>query len=648
MNREERNHIRRLVLFCRNRLEREYDELLRLHGIFPDHRLPVGKIPCERAAIREKLDQALERENPHSFEEARRRWILHAGFTYLNRLLALRVAEVNGLIKETIATRPAYGNRSLRERDLADVDPALAMDPEKLSSQALSEAFSELDIPLLFQPEGGPYSLLQPRLTAYRELREAIQGLPEEIWRQFESLGWAYQYFNDETRREIRQRLRRNPAPDDIPPLNQFYTVEWIVKFLVHNTVGRYWLQANPDSALKEKLDYLVPEEPPSAPTDPGKIDIKTLKVLDPACGSGHFLLQTFDLLFEMWREAEPGLPAWQIPAQILEHNLFGVDIDLRACQIAALSLYLKARTVYEQYKVAGAAFSPARLNIVCADIRFIDGNRRQEFMKWFTTPLKEVIQNIIYAAENGYTVGSLLKVRQPLEEVLRKCATAQGENVQMQILPDTEPVQQRLRFSPGKGSTLEAILHRIKGYIRSASETSDMGTMFFGFDAERAVHLIDVLSEQYDIVLMNPPYGAMPAACKEYARKEYRRTHSDFYAAFIEQAVNLTKPGGYIGALTGRTFMFLKSFQQLREKILRDESTPKVVLDLGFNVLDGATARWAAFTLKKETVPDWQNQPVIFFRLTPWQWDEKRIKFEEALAELKLSADVRSGEDGL
>ena len=111
-------------------------------------------------------------------------------------------------------------------------------------------------------------------------------------------------------------------------------------------------------------------------------------------------------------------------------------------------------------------------------------------------------------------------KVRQPLEEVLRKCATAQGENVQMQILPDTEPVQQRLRFSPGKGSTLEAILHRIKGYIRSASETSDMGTMFFGFDAERAVHLIDVLSEQYDIVLMNPPYGAMPAACKDTPAK--------------------------------------------------------------------------------------------------------------------------------
>jgi len=153
--------------------------------------------------------------------------------------------------------------------------------------------------------------------------------------------------------------------------------------------------------------------------------------------------------------------------------------------------------------------------------------------------------------------------------------------------------------------------------------------------DAERAVQLVDVLTEQYDVVLMNPPYGAMPPKCKEYARKHYPRTHNDYYAAFIEQAVDLCKPGGYVGALTGRTFMFLKSFQKLREEILRASALPEIVWDLGFNVLDEATARYAAFVLRKRWDEDgvnWREHPVTFFRLTDWDWDEKRVKFEEAL----------------
>lgn len=643
MNREERNSIRRMVLFCRRQLETEFDELLRLHGIFPDRTLPAEDIPRERIEKHAELTCSIERENlPPG--EAKKRWILHAGFTYLNRLLALRVAEVNGLIKETIAVHPAYGNRSLRERDLADADPGLAMDPERLAVQALSEAFAELNIPLLFQRESDPYSLLWPRLTVYRAVREAILEVPEGIWRQFEALGWAYQYFNDEARRAIRARLRRNPRPDDVPPINQFYTVEWIVKFLVHNTVGRRWLQAHPGSAIKEKLSYLVPLEESQAQTIP--IDIEKFKVCDPACGSGHFLLQTFDLLFEMWREVRPDLPPWQVPAAILEYNLFGIDIDLRACQVAALSLYLKARTVFEQFKEQGSSFTLKRLNIVCADVRFTDGGRNKDFMSYFDAPLNEVVQEIIQAAENGFAIGSLLQVRQPLEEALRKCATPLGcENIQLQFQLDSQPVQERLRLPPAKGTVFEVILEKVRNYILSASEASDMGTMLFGFDAAKAVYLLDLLSEEYDVILMNPPYGSMPAACKEYARGKYRRTHSDYYTAFIEQAVNLTKPGGFIGALTGRTFMFLSSYQRLREEILRHESVPQTILDLGFNVLDGATARWAAFTLQKKTVPDWRKQRVIFFRLTPWQWDEKRVWFEEALGQLRAGSEEPAGE---
>lgn len=653
MNREERGVIRQLVLNSRRLLEEEFEQLLRLYGLLPENSLPLEKIPAKRREKREKLDRVLEREGL-PYPEARRRWVRHAAFTFLNRLLALRVAEVHGLIRETVVTRPEYGNRSLRERDLADFYPELAADPQKLSYRALEEACAELAVPLLFQTEGDPYSLLKPRLPANRRVREEIARVPEAVWREFESLGWAYQYFNDEVRREIRAQLRRNPEPDHIPPINQFYTVGWIVKFLVHNTLGRLWLENHPGSGLGERLDYLVPVRnalPP--PREPVKVE--ELKVLDPACGSGHFLLGAFDLLLDMWQDEHPEIPKWQIPTLILENNLFGVDIDLRACQIAAIALWLKARTTFEKLKDddPDACFEPKRVNIVCADIRFTDGQRRLRFLQEFTeADVRRIAEETLRACEKSFEIGSLLRIRQPFEDLFAQ-RTARLEDLQK----NETWVQLRL-FSPQerqlaigdipvpvpKPLTVEEIVKAIRQFVREASEVNDMGSMLFGMAAEQAVHLVDVLTECYDVVLMNPPYGAMPAACKEYAREHYPHTHSDYYAAFIEQAVNLTKPGGYIGALTGRTFLFLKSFQRLREEILRHDALPEVVLDLGFNVLDGATARWAAFTLRKRWPGDdvmWQDHPVAFFRLTSWQWEEKRVKFEEALAGMTASGNV-------
>jgi hypothetical protein len=591
-----------------------------------------------------QLDEAIEREGK-SYPEARRRWLRHAAFTFLNRLLALRLAEAHGLIPETVVTRPQYGNRSLRERDLADHDPILGANPDRLWRRAWEDALAELDIPLLSPRKEDPYSILTPRLTAYREGRQAIGAVPEEVCKEFEVLGWAYQYFNDEERAAIRPDLRRNPNPDDIPVINQFYTVGWIVKFLVQNTLGRLWLEAHPGSSLAKKLAYLVPlAGNPSR--DKQVLRVEEVKVLDPACGSGHFLLYAFDLLFEMWREAHPEIPAWDIPARILERNLYGVDIDLRACQIAALALYLKARVTFDQHKAPGARFRPTRLNIVCADTRFTDGGRRGEFLSLFHGGVRRVVKEILDASEHGFQIGSLLRVKQPIEDALKECALRPpgAPPAQLRFFDPSAPVQEHLVLRPPKQETLEGVIAQIKEYVHRAAERSDMGSMFFGMDAERAVHLVDVLTEHYDVVLMNPPYGPMPPRCKEHARRYFPRTHRDFYAAFTEQAVDLAKPGGYVGALTGRTFMFLRSYQQLREEILRDAALPELVLDLGFDVLDGATARWAAFTLRRRRPGDaieWRKHPVTFFRLTPreWKWDQKRVKYEEALAQVRSGA---------
>ncbi|NLG80269.1 MAG: hypothetical protein GX492_10700 [Firmicutes bacterium] len=643
LNREDRSRIRQAVLAGRHLLEEEFDQLLRAHGLLPDRKVSV---PGERAAIRAALEEALAREGL-GYARARERYLKHAAFTFLNRVLALRVAEANGLAVETVIMRPEYGGRSRREYDLADADPELAVAPERLVQEALRQAFAELrsHLPILFR-EDDPYALLWPRPTAYRGLREILAGLPEELWREFETLGWAYQFFNSQEREEICRDLRRNPKPDHIPPLNQFYTVDWIVRALVHNTLGRLWLEAYPDSPLREKLAYFVPIRNHFRPPERRR-SVEEMKVLDPACGSGHFLLGAFDLLLHMWREEHPEIPAWQIPALILERNLYGVDIDLRACQIAALALWLKAYTTFESLKQGdpAARFKPNRINIVCADVRFVDGNRCLRFLGEFSDPdLREIAQEILAACNDTFEIGSLLRIRQPFEELFAKRKTTLKELQKMEGQLSLFPLQgTQLALGDSlipvpKPLTVEEIVEGIRCFGREASEANDMGSQFFGLAAEQAAHLMDVLSERYDVVLMNPPYGAMPAGCKEYARRNYPRTYHYYYAAFIEQAVDLCKEGGYVGALTGRTFLFLKSFQQIREEILRESALPEIIWDLGFNVLDEATARYAAFTLRRRHANDgvdWTEHPVTFFRLTDWAWEEKRVQFEEALAEM-------------
>lgn len=645
MEKEQRDKIRPMVLACRRHLWDEFDQQLRLCGLLPERKLPA---PPDRQEIRSRLDEALQREG-EDYAKARRRYLRSAAYTFLNRMLALRVSEAHGLIVETIQTRPEYGGRSRRERDLADSEPALITNPEAFIQRALKEAYDEVSayVPLLFRPDD-PYAILTPRLQAIRQVRQELEALSADLWCEFETLGWAYQYFKSEENQEIRRNLRGAPKPDEAPIINQFFTVAWIVKALVHNSLGRLWLEAYPSSPLKKKLDYFVPIENSFQPPE-RTIQIQQLKVLDPACGSGHFLLGSFDLLLDMWQEEHPDMPAWRFPALILENNLYGVDIDLRACQIAAAALYLKARTVFEKLKEGDpqAQFEPKRINIVCADIHFTNGNRRERFLSQFDGELqiRRIVDQTLQACENAYEIGSLLEIRQPFEKLfaqrVKKPADFKEEAKQLSLFT---PEMEQLNFSDlpvqvPKAFTLAEIVRGIQDYLRQASQRQDMGAEFYGMDAENALHLVDILSEPYDVILMNPPYGAMTATCKAYAKKHFPRTHNDAYAAFIEQAVRLCQPGGYVGALTGRTFMFLRTFQKLREEILRSEALPELVWDLGFNVLDEATARYAAFTLRKrydQDGVDWKMHPVTFFRLTEWAWDEKRVKFEEALKEVK------------
>jgi len=672
MDKERRSRLKRVVGLARRVVEDDVKVQLRRLGIDEDGIKPVEKLPylsVEDRELRTKIVEAIEKEKAGdiSYGEAFARYVRHVGFTYVNRIAALRAMEVRNLIKETVIRRDVYAGRSRREYELAERQRI--SDPYELLKAGLVEAFNEVsaEIKVLFDVSS-EYSLV---FLGHKALLELIRLLSEDVleedWKADDIIGWIYQYYNEEARLDFRE-TRRKPKADDIPVINQFYTPRWIIRVLVDNTLGRLWLEMNghcpklgdPVKRTKEQLEnpsgdtvdefcsYLVPlsQEPP--PRERKRV--REIKVLDPACGSGHFLVYAFDVLFRMYREDEPNTPVEEIPRLILENNLFGIDIDLRAVQLAALSLYLKAKSYNPKLKIT-------KMNLVCADARITDGKVRKAFLERFADDpeLQRIFAKIFEDLEYTYEIGSLLKVREPFEKLLERRRQEKGmqailfprikgqtaitrtgkiegqAKLELKVIKSEENAQ---AISIPKEVTLEEMLKALRDFEKEAMEKKDMGTLLFASETEKSVGLLSLLSNNYDVVLMNPPYGDMSPKTKEYLRKHYPKTHYDYYAAFIEQAVELCGPRGFVGMLTSRTFMFLEWFEEVRTEILHKYSKPEILLDLGSNVLDEAVGLWASTVIRKRGAQSInRSEECLFFSLTQFLGENERIGvFEEAL----------------
>jgi SAM-dependent methyltransferase len=622
---ERRGELRTVVRTARQNAEGAYADRLRAYGLRRDcaanHRhtsdcflVPVDslQLSTEQARTRRALEAIIDREAVgfaarDAWDRTRRaigRYVQGAAFTLLNRLAALRAMEVRGLIQETVPRRSEYGGRSVREYRLAEEQPSVS--PAQLAERALREAFTEAsqEIGALFADDD-PYALLLPDPRALRDLLalfgERITGTD---WRADDVLGWVYQYYQDQAREAFRRGRgeggqRRQADADELAAINCLYTPDWVVRALVDNSLGRLLLERQDqlqqafahgwaEHELREPAGdtvasfcrYLVP----STEIDAERVDkpLRELRVLDPACGSGHFLIYAFDVLWRAYRQEEPDVSAEDHATAILEHNLFGIDIDLRACQLAALGLYLKA-------KEYAPSFKPRSLNVVCADVRMASGERAAKLLKELGDDpgLRAVAERIIGDLRYTAEIGSLLCVRRAIERVLREReAAAAGTSSGGQ-----------LEFATMAQRTLNEILGAVRSFERDALERHDMGGRLFATDAERSLGLVALLSERYDVVLMNPPYNKrqeLSDALRDYLSEFYERTKHNIYAAFAEQAVEHLHPGGFLGMLTPLAYLYLTKLRLLRTEILGEQAAPEVILEFGWDILDPAQIQTA------------------------------------------------------
>jgi hypothetical protein len=380
---------------------------------------------------------------------------------------------------------------------------------------------------------------------------------------------------------------------------NQFFTPRYVVQFLTDNTLGRIWYEMRgTKTVLADQCEYMV-RKPGESFAPRAKKDPRDLRVLDPACGSGHFLLYAFDLLIaiyeEAWADPEsprseatgrtlaedyPSLDALQkaVPGLVLAHNLHGVDIDPRCAQIAQLALWMRAQKAYRDFGI-GRAERPQirRSNIVVAEPLVADEQIAKAFVAQLDDPeLGRVFMSLVDSLSLAGDLGLLLRVEQLVARPAKRGQTGD-------------------LFAPPE----ERIRAALDQFVREEANTASTRRRLFADDAAHGVALLGVAEKKFDVVLMNPPFGDGSLRGKKEFEKAYPRTKNDIYAAFVDRGAELLTPHGRLGAITSRTGFFLSSFSGWRDGLLK-ESPPVVFADLGLGVMDAALVEAAAYCLER------------------------------------------------
>lgn len=538
------------------------------------------------------------------------RMVREQAFTVLNRLAALLMMEARGQLIESISK----GYQSRGYQLYSKIAGTALGETGQVYQVYLFSVFDELsqELPALFDRYAAN-GLLFPREIALRALLDELNHFEiESLWTADETIGWIYQYFNSKEERKAMRDASQAPRNSrELAVRNQFFTPRYVVEFLVDNTLGRLWFNATGgQTELRNRCQYLLvkPDEQPQAAI---KLrDPRTLKLLDPACGSMHFGLYAFDLLAEIYSEAwiweqqnGPGSldvstqpraalkPLCQtyedeaaflrdMPRLIIEHNIYGVDIDPRAAQIATLALWLRAQRGWHDAGVK--AKDRPRIgsgHVVAAIAPPAERELRQQFAASLDQHDAELFEKTLQLLKGLPELGVLLKIECELPYLIRKIYREHGPIFEEADAEQWQSAEARLRIA----------LH---DFARGTTATYQ--GRLFAEDALQGLRMIDLTSEKFDVVVMNPPFGLATKERFEQLKKNYPDAYVDLYACFISRAIELCN--GWVGAISSRSLLITKKLERLRANWV----VPRLecLLDLGWPVMDDATVQSAAYTL--------------------------------------------------
>ncbi|OPY50192.1 MAG: Eco57I restriction-modification methylase [Methanosaeta sp. PtaU1.Bin060] len=554
----------------------DLEQQLNRLGIWLDRSKPVVEMPhlsdVDRDA-REVMDAYLDFRQQANVarKDAVAEFIRESAYTWANRLFALRIMEARGIIDEVIRKKEVYGGRSLVHNRFAKKNPQACQGEDDGLFTVLFYEFQQRskDLPDLFNPDV-PATKLRPSLAVLKRIIALLSGLEkpkgqevatDEIFEAPDSFGWAYQYWNEDEKEKTFERAKIEKTKIEGPSIiaaTQLYTEPYMVKFLVQNSLGAIWIGMHSDSKLFERWDYYVID------ADRATVQIKPvskISFMDPACGSGHFHLEAFDLFYEMYQEEGILRDPKEICTSILNNNLFGIDIDERAVQIAKAALWMKAIEIAPD--LDGSNLKNFHNNFIATNIKLPrKENHIEAFLKNHPDdePLRPAIEAVFNGLANVGELGSLVQIEDPVDRAL---LSLKGS---------------LLLFGSESGWDVwkRKVIARLREHFEAESYATDAYRSFFGHSAGQGFALFDLLTHRYDVIATNPPYlgsRKMGVSLKSYLIKHYPSGKRDLFGAFIKLSNNLASPNGYFAMITLQGWLALSSYSELRKLLLSTDS---------------------------------------------------------------------------
>lgn len=605
--------LKAVVLEMRHELEGYYDNAGKWHpgdletrlaeiGVRKDRAsVPVdelGRLIDEDVHARKIVDAfiAVREQSGVDRAEAVAEYIRESAYTWANRLVALRCMEARELLDdEVIVGREAYGGRSLVHHRLAQSSPELCTGEDDGRFAMLAQVFAERakTLPMLFDPDS-PSIALRPSPAVLKNCLAWLSGTQrvrshepatDEVFASPDALGWAYQYWNTEEKDRVLETVRTKKGAKiegaDIVPATQLYTEDYMVKFLVQNSLGATWMGMHPESKLFQRWEYYV-RDADRAPAK--KKPLRQITLLDPACGSGHFLIEAFDMFYCMYEEEGILKDAHEICKSILENNLFGIDIDERAIQIAEASLWMKA-----EEKAFG--FSGSSTNLVAATSSHLKGESWERFLTTFEKEphIPRVLREFARAIEHIDELGSLARPAEALDVIIKKEHELWEEQerdrreaerylfkeIRDDLLVNQLPFQD-ISDKEFFARTMRHALFAIDGFTAEARESGEFNDQLVAIEAKTGFRLLSLLERKYDLVVANPPYMGMRLAgpsLQSWSSGRSEAERRDLFSAFIVRGLSVLTDAGRISFITPHSWMFLSTFESLRETMLSEGS---------------------------------------------------------------------------
>ncbi len=564
------------------------------------------------------VEEIRRKENNSDYQTAYDSIVEEVAYTWFNRLIAIRFMEVNNYLPDKMRVLSS-GRPGVDEPEfLTHYDEtSLEFTPDELeeildlkldgSAKSMEEIFHLIFIkecnrlndhlPDLFEKIDDYAELLLSISYIDEEgvLYKLVHDIPEEYFDiesgnengQVEIIGWMYQYYNSERKDEVINIYNGIVKKEDIPAATQLFTTDWVVRYMVDNSLGKYWLERNPNSSIKESLKYLMPGEIGQIDE---KISPKDIKIFDNAMGSGHCLSYAFDVLMLIY-ESE-GYTKREAARLILEHNIYGLDIDKRAYQLAYFAIMMKARQfnrgiLNEKVKTNLGVFEDS-LNI----------NKNQlEYLGLSMEPLsrKLALNQIDYLIDefkNARELGSILLI----------------DNIDKNLLLEF------VNDNSGKGqiSIGESNIEKTQEELR------------------RLVNIADMLGQKYEVVVTNPPYlNKFSPKLKKYIGDNYRDYKGDLFSVFIYRNIELAKVGGYSAYMSPFVWMFIKTYEKLREYIIKEKHISSLI-QMEYSAFEEATVPICTFVLQNNKT----KEKGSYIRLSDFTggMEVQRIKTLEAI----------------